>query len=107
MAGIVNIGSFRDYIQVFYESGSTVSPLGSTVQTLSNLYVHADVNQMDGRQSVYLGLNRDTRAYSVKFRSLPMVRPVKIVYNGEEMQVISTNIDKLNRFMNLIVKSAI
>lgn len=104
MAGRVNIGSFRDYIQVFYESGSTVSPLGSTVQTLASCNVHADVNQLDSRQSVYLGMNKDERGYSVRFRALQMIRPVKVVYNGVEMLVVSTNVDKLNRFMDLIVK---
>lgn len=104
MAGRVNIGYFRHQIQVFYESGQTVSPMGSTVQTLSNYYVYADVNQIDSKQAVYLGINENVRVYSAMFRTHSMVRPVKIIYNGSEMQVVSYSVDKLNRFMNLVVK---
>ena len=106
MAGRVNIGAFRNQIQVFYESGQTVSPMGSTVQVLSNYYVYADVNQIDSKQAVSLGINENVMAYSAVFRTHSTVRPVKVILAGEEMTVVSVNMDKLNRFMKLILKAS-
>lgn len=105
MAGRVNIGAFRDSVTVYYPLSETVTDMGSRTQTFESFDVYADVEQVDSKQLVYLGMNMDAMAFRVKFRSQSTKRPVKILYNGDELTVIITKFDKLNRITNCIAKT--
>ena len=103
MPSRVNVGQFRDSITIYYVNTRSVTAMGDEVLTYTSYVVWADVNQINSTQSVYLGLNKDSKNYSVRLRPPASGRPVKILYNSVEYSIVSDSLDKVNQFLTLTV----
>lgn len=103
MAGSINIGAMRDFITISYELAVVSTVMGGRVQTFSPYEVPADVRPLSSSVAMKYGMDAMSDSYMVHLRPPAEGRPVKLVYEGVTYRVVSSERDKLNQFLTLIV----
>ena len=100
----MNIGAMRDIITVSYENVVTVTPLGGRSRTFTDYEALADVQPLSSSSALKFGIDVMSDSYTVTLRPPATGRPIKITYETKEYKVISSERDKLNQFLRLIVE---
>jgi len=98
-----SVRSFRDKITIYYVNTSTVTDMGSPSLTYSTYDVWADVNQLSSDVALRYGINEMVNAYSVRTRPPASGRPVKVLYGSNTCRVISSKIDKVSQWLDLVI----